>query len=338
MTMTRMTNERGLVTPKSPYAVAPKETAIRLAHLVWKRSSIKQLPIGPQLISAMENWLVPIRVYDFWQPPPGIGAMFGELQDVEEFDANTVAAPYPTGVRYVVVYNGAIRRERVWWSLAHEFGHIVLQHARSKRWHDDPAREREANIFAAELLLPIGAVQEVRRWPVREIAELFGTSLEATKNRLKELAQGWLRLYAMPQIEEGRARFIDTLKVTYLPKPMTRGFVKMVDASHEQLAVVRWNQDMEVDRLKECPDCGFENHSLFKDQETRCGGCGVLLINACENAGCELFAHPLPSDYRHCGRCGHATSWSRLQANPRLTACEPSEPENDDILPDDLPF
>lgn len=340
MTMIKMTNESTLTNVSVPYTPPPKETAIRLAQLIWRRSAIKQLPIGPQLISAMENWLVPVRVYDYCQPRPEIREMFEPWQDWEGFDANTAVAPCPTGVRYVVVYNGAARQERAWWSLAHEFGHIVLQHALSNGWHDDPAREREANIFAAELLLPMGAVQEVHRWPAQKIAEYFGTSLEATKIRLKELAHGWLRLYTTSQIKEGKTRFVDTLERSHRSLVATKGAIILVHANREDLVAVQWARDIKGLRLKKCAHCGFENSSLYKDQETRCGRCGTLLINACENVECDLLALPLPEEYRCCGRCGQSTTWAQIDKNSDINSMGHalSTEADEDNLPDDLPF
>ena len=180
---------------------------IRLAQLVWKRNALTQFPIGPSLVVAMENWLTPVRVYDYYRAPARIREIFAETPVPQQFDANTIAQAHADGIAYIVVYNGRRKRERAWWSLAHEFGHIVLGHA-VKGWHDRTANEREADMFAAELLLPMGAIQEIRRWPLYKIARTCGTSLEATRNRLTDLTNGWLQLYTTANIEEGRTRFI----------------------------------------------------------------------------------------------------------------------------------
>lgn len=327
--------------------VNAKSRAIRLAQLVWRQTAINEVPIGPQLISAMEHWVVPIHVYDYFEAPPKIRGIFAQTPVWEEFDANTIAGWRHGGIRYVVVYNGQKWRERVWWSLAHEFGHIILQHALSDGWHDNPVKEREADVFAAELLLPIGAVQEVRRWPIANIAQLFGTSLEATRNRLKDLAQGWLKWYGTTDIQEGRERFIRSAGRRVEAKSLPKGPVIMTNATTER-TVVQWSQDIEVIRLALCPDCGFENNSQFRHREIRCGACGTLLINACENAQCDLYALPLPSEYRVCGRCGQNTSWVRLnpEPTPEPDSDDPNEqwePQADEEtvvpeLPDELPF
>ena len=85
-------------------------------------------------------------------------------------------------------------------TLAHELGHWVCQHLEGKtapfycRAADvqpepsaaDRALEREANVFAAELLMPEGRVREAwgRAASVAELARSFGVSAEAMNWRL----------------------------------------------------------------------------------------------------------------------------------------------------------
>jgi uncharacterized protein DUF955 len=86
-------------------------------------------------------------------------------------------------------------------TIAHELGHHVLDHGPSFR---DPVahftmgysspREREANRFAAELLMPDEAIEYLMRTmknaTVAKLAERFGVSQVAMGYRLKNL--GWL--------------------------------------------------------------------------------------------------------------------------------------------------
>src|SRR3954453_10851413 len=94
---------------------------------------------------------------------------------------------------------GAPRRR---FTLAHELGHWVCQHLEGKtapvycRAADvqpeptaaDRALEREANVFAAELLMPEPAVRDVFAGSVSECAETFGVSEEAMHWRLFNVA------------------------------------------------------------------------------------------------------------------------------------------------------
>ena len=83
-------------------------------------------------------------------------------------------------------------------TLAHELGHWICQHLEGKtaavycRAEDitiaaaDRTLEREANIFAAELLMPEPAVRDEYRWStsVAALAARFGVSIEAMHWRL----------------------------------------------------------------------------------------------------------------------------------------------------------
>lgn len=298
---------------------------IRLAQIIWQKNQWLTLPVGPRIIGAMENWLVPIRVYDYYRAPHPIRQLFDQTPIAPSFEANVLVDMNSTPPHYVVVYNGQRRKERVWWSLAHEFGHVVLGHAFSKGWHNEPRKEREADMFAAELLLPLGAVREVHSWPLDQIARCFGTSMEATHNRLKDLAGGWLRLYTIGDIEEGRKRVLHmqpiagTLEATMAQLDEPR-----------QILQVDWNEGEQAVRWAICPYCEFENNSLYAQQEIRCGQCGTWLINTCLSARCRLYGLPLPESYRYCGRCGSETSWTQVGTKSRES--------DEQALPDDLPF
>jgi hypothetical protein len=93
-------------------------------------------------------------------------------------------------------------------TLAHELGHWICQclegrtapiYCRAEEIGPDPAAkamEREANVFAAELLMPEPAVRAAWTGSVAECAERFGVSEEA---------MGW-RLYNFGLVEEAPAR------------------------------------------------------------------------------------------------------------------------------------
>ncbi|MEK7996513.1 MAG: ImmA/IrrE family metallo-endopeptidase [Planctomycetota bacterium] len=104
-----------------------------------------------------------------------------------------------------VVINSDIREEgRRLFTLAHEIGHYVLPaHSKTRalcrtrdvqNWAPGlPARELEANRFAAEILMPAALIlNELRMEPslrvVRLIASRFHTSLTASAYRLAELS------------------------------------------------------------------------------------------------------------------------------------------------------
>jgi Predicted Zn peptidase len=89
------------------------------------------------------------------------------------------------GTQYLVLYNGLLQnRRRCAFTLAHEIGHILLEHRK-----DGPDEEKEADAFAAELLAPrilVWAMGQQLPHTVlqHEIMDAFFLSRQAAANRL----------------------------------------------------------------------------------------------------------------------------------------------------------
>lgn len=88
----------------------------------------------------------------------------------------------------LVLYDGSVRNAgRRNFTLAHELGHIYLGHR-----SDGEDEEREANCFAAQLLVPDVLLRRYIARALRpvtgaEIAGCFGVSREMAGNRLREI-------------------------------------------------------------------------------------------------------------------------------------------------------
>ncbi|HDU3835115.1 ImmA/IrrE family metallo-endopeptidase [Kluyvera sp. CRP] len=103
--------------------------------------------------------------------------------------------------RYVISYNNYDPHSRIRFTLAHELGHHVLGHTRDGRKlreYTNPAQndgnyheERDANRFAAELLMPEEAVANMvnreKIYSVPALASHFDVSEEAMYWRMKNL-------------------------------------------------------------------------------------------------------------------------------------------------------
>ncbi len=92
------------------------------------------------------------------------------------------------GERRIILYNEAIdNRGRLCWTIAHELGHVYLNHT------DETFREqREADRFAAALLLPEAVIrfldcQGGRPLTPEEMTTYFAASLTACRRRRREL-------------------------------------------------------------------------------------------------------------------------------------------------------
>lgn len=142
----------------------------------------------PESVEATRAWLGDNFVRNFGTQLEGLGV------DVVRVAELTTAYSFVIGVRPVI----ALRAQGNWfrenWDLAHELGHLVLKHRAIETRTDQPTPdEREANAFAAELLLP---VQEMRGrdWGsmmnAAELASLvwdYGVSVDTLSRRLNNL-------------------------------------------------------------------------------------------------------------------------------------------------------
>lgn len=103
-------------------------------------------------------------------------------------DGCTIRRERLDSVIYLVLYNDKVKsQKRRRFTLAHEIGHIILQHD-----NDDESQEAEANCFAAELILPRILVRELQvrsgfKIMAHEIAEIFGVSCAVVENQIKSL-------------------------------------------------------------------------------------------------------------------------------------------------------
>ncbi len=99
--------------------------------------------------------------------------------------------------RRIIYVNGteSIRRQR--FIIAHEFGHILLhrEYQNEPGWvydlltHDDKleSREKEADLFAAELLMPVDLLNkemDYRNGQLTYVADDFQVSMDAMRDRL----------------------------------------------------------------------------------------------------------------------------------------------------------
>lgn len=103
-------------------------------------------------------------------------------------DGCTIRRERLDSVIYLVLYNDKVKsQKRRRFTLAHEIGHIILEHET-----DDALQEAEANRFAAELILPRILVRELQlrtgfNVTAHEIAEIFGVSYAVGENQIKSL-------------------------------------------------------------------------------------------------------------------------------------------------------
>lgn len=132
-------------------------------------------------------------------PPVEVERMVARVATITLFDHDTCDG-WTTfqGGRYTVYLNRALAASgRGRWTLAHELGHIVLGHfcdfpLDNLRQGEESVLDREADVFARELLMPAEWVTDYVQPPcdakaLRRYKEMFGVSWEALILRLDEL-------------------------------------------------------------------------------------------------------------------------------------------------------
>lgn len=113
--------------------------------------------------------------------------------DVARVEQLSTAYSFTVGKRAVIALPASGNWFYENWSLAHELGHLAHQHVEVMPGQEDTARlESEANVFAADLLLPASDMRgrDWARTSREELASLlweWGVSTSAVKNRLSAL-------------------------------------------------------------------------------------------------------------------------------------------------------
>jgi len=139
-------------------------------------AGIHQLPVALHQIAGKMEWgLVPYAV-----------ARQQGLRLVST-DGCTVARQTEGRREYIVLYNEAMDRRRIRWTIAHEFAHIALGHLDGQS--EKKIFEAEANYFAKNLLAPVAVIAGRGITDKTSIARCCDISMEAAAIREADVAR-----------------------------------------------------------------------------------------------------------------------------------------------------
>lgn len=115
---------------------------------------------------------------------------------------------------YLIVINEQNNEQRNRFTICHEIGHIILH----KTFQDSKQLEKEANMFAARILMPIILIKELNIDSPEVLASLCNVSLESANFRLKRFnkIQSREKFYTNPleiQVFEQLKPFLDKIKI-----------------------------------------------------------------------------------------------------------------------------
>jgi len=191
-------------------------------------------------------------------------------------------------------------------TLAHEFGHIYLDHAHipisKKNLKDHYEEDLEADEFAGRLLMPERSLMSANFSDLNLVAKTFKVSLSALDVRLSQLN-------ALHIKESNKFQVCEKCGNTMLkPADNYCSICASALSSTKGVLVMNYDDGILLDengRLFICPHC---SNSHFKASDTYCSICGLPLENRCTNENCSVHVINDGSS-RYCSKCGSPTSF-----------------------------
>lgn len=146
------------------------------------RSGIESLPTS--IYTMADRFGIKIATYD----------EFTRVYDVSRQNLYTLASKGGFSMlvegRYLCVLNTYLcHQPRRKWTAAHELGHILSGHIVSESCIPTPEQEKEADLFAAEILAPLTVLHFCGVSSAAEIERLCGISRQAAEIRFAELTR-----------------------------------------------------------------------------------------------------------------------------------------------------
>lgn len=208
LTASKVNIPKGLETPP---VIPPAKARLRPVFLLqkgyWRHPSILALAKDNDPIEVMTTRVRQViceALEAGWEGPPYDPFLLAELRNIatvpsqEVIDARTKAS---AGNRFVIEFNPSRPPARIRYSIAHEIGHTLFPdcaHAiRNRATHeqmgeDEWQLELLCNLAAAEILMPIGSLQDIRQADpsidvVVEYRKRYQVSAEAVMLRLARL-------------------------------------------------------------------------------------------------------------------------------------------------------
>lgn len=132
-----------------------------------------------------EERLLPIMVEDIIKYRPDIKIVKDDLLGLDGYSIyNKYTKKYIIALDDV---NFDLSRQR--FTLAHELGHIFLKHHTKYKYLNSYVKEKSANAFAGELLMPREIMYKTAKFPANYISGLYGVSCAAYKKRKEFLEE-----------------------------------------------------------------------------------------------------------------------------------------------------
>ena len=282
---------------------------------------------------------------------------------------------------YIIAYNEKIEKKRpkgrIYWTLAHEFGHYYLQHNKEKKQsrlsrltlkkEDYDCYEAEADFFARFLLNPPSIIETYI--PPKRLSGFFGVTEVVAKKTLNYITKTLKRGMQIPipkslsnqlfkfrmKLNNGKTctecnTFFLNLNAKFCPICRNSTFDFFNKGEDLIMKYFGYELDPITGRPNQCPQC--ENEEV--DQGEFCKICGIPVINKCTNKDLDYnneivweCGEIASGNARYCIKCGSPTTYYKYNLLSDWKDELPKEEEKVvtiettevlDALDDDLPF
>lgn len=289
------------------------------------------------LLSSNQDKL-PIDVDSFFQPGKYFlfeaekAEQLAQMRIPIEFWNNDTAEAFTCFYEgmYITIFKTVGRTsQRIRFSKAHELGHIVLNHFTEFEQPDSysiyksaayQVLEREADMFAAELLAPTPILKKLNMFDVERIRCLCDISTSAADITISDMnldlnvseadKNSVLRRFHRYIYTKEYNKWLTEKVCPRCHSQISKGTVYcQVCGCHIDYYIKYSPQEYSAPfvtqngRLRTCPKCGT---STFRGGQTKCDQCGQPLYNKCKNSEHKKL---LPEFARYCPYCGEATSF-----------------------------
>ncbi|WP_284641217.1 ImmA/IrrE family metallo-endopeptidase [Paenibacillus silviterrae] len=317
--MSKATKKRTNSMKKIP--MVPRRQFAKQGALVFmERFGIDSLPVNPFVYYKKNNWLL----FKLSEAELLYGATDPLRLRATKADAVTVW----NGKQYLTIYDdtAGYSSERIRWTLAHEIGHIFLNHLFDYELtsinrggltqYQYRTLENEADLFAQELLAPSYVLSKLGATLAADIEFICKISRQAAKYRAQELVRFQRNVddFGHTFYEKNFAPYFKEVNYcSNIPVPLPNRHIHKVSAEVKYMNVKFMNfQSDSNGRFKMCPRCG---HNKFSEKASYCKMCGLFLYNDCQNqldmprSNCGEIN---PPDARYCEACGSETYMSKM--------------------------
>lgn len=155
------------------------------------KNKVSKYPLNLQEIADNNNWLIS-SYKDYC-----ISYKLNEDELIKEYPDGFTAKTKDNN--FIICYNENNVKQRNRFTICHEMGHIILQHI-----YKGAKLEKEANMFASRILMPMLLIKELNINSSEELAKICDVSLEAANFRLKRFNEikGRERFYTNPREQQ----------------------------------------------------------------------------------------------------------------------------------------